>query len=127
MELEHVALNVADPHSMAQWYAEHLDMRIVRADDEPPHIHFLADSAGRSMIELYHQTAAEVPDYTAIDPFTLHLAFSVPDIEGVRGKLIAAGATAAGEIFTIGNAQLAFLRDPWGVPIQLVQRPQPLI
>jgi len=30
LRLEHVALNVADPRAMADWYVAHLGMRVVR-------------------------------------------------------------------------------------------------
>jgi hypothetical protein len=49
-------------------------------------------------------------------------------MEGVHQRLIAAGATAEGEINTTGRGdQLAFLRDPWNIVIQLVKRGKPLL
>jgi catechol 2,3-dioxygenase-like lactoylglutathione lyase family enzyme len=128
MKLEHVALNVAEPVRMAQWYVEHLGMRIVRAQEESPHAHFLVDQAGMSVIEIYNNPAAAVPDYASLHPLMLHFAFVVDDIVGVRDALLAAGGTAEGEIATnaVGD-QLAFVRDPWHVPLQLVKRTTPLL
>ena len=42
--------------------------------------------------------------------------------------MIAAGATPAGEVTTspVGD-QLAMLRDPWGLAIQLVKRSRPMV
>ena len=128
MKLEHVALNVENPAGMAKWYADNLAMRIIRADDESPFIHFIADKDGQSMLELFNNPAVEVPDYAAIDPFVLHLAFLAEDIEGERERLITAGATAVGEITPAPTGdQLAFLRDPWKVPFQLIKRLKPLL
>jgi glyoxylase I family protein len=126
MKIEHVALNVSEPAKAAQWYVENLGMRIVKGLDKAPFTHFLADKAG-GMIELYSNPAAPIPDYTAIHPLTLHIAFMVDDMEATRSRLIEAGATAEGEISNLDNGdQLAMLRDPWGVAIQLARRGQPL-
>ena len=46
VRLEHVALNVSDPVQMAQWYVEHLNMRILREGPPPINGRFLADNAG---------------------------------------------------------------------------------
>ena len=127
MKLEHVALNVPDPVNAAKWYVENLEMRVVRASVEAPYIHFLADSEGQVMLEIYNNPKAAVPDYSSQSPLILHIAFAVEDITGIRTRLIAAGAMAEGEIDSnaMGD-QLAILRDPWGVPLQLAQRHQPL-
>ena len=127
MKLEHVALNIPDPKAAAAWYAENLNFRIVKASDTGPFIHFLADQHG-SMLEFYNNPAGAVPDYQAMSPFTLHLAFTVDDINAVHQKLINSGATREGEIQTTAEGdQLVFLRDPWGVMLQLVKRNRPLL
>jgi catechol 2,3-dioxygenase-like lactoylglutathione lyase family enzyme len=126
MKIEHVALNVSDPVQAAQWYVKNLGMRVVKGLDKTPYTHFLADQAGQ-MIEIYSNPAAAVPDYHAMHPLILHIAFMVEDMEGTRSRLIAAGATAEGEISKLDNGdQLAMLRDPWGVAIQLAKRGRPL-
>ena len=128
MRLEHIAFNVADSAAVAAWYAEHLDMRIARAFDEPPFIHFLADSAGKSLIEIYSNPLGEVIDYRRHHAVTFHLAFAVADMDAARERLVAAGASLDGDIDNRANGdRLAFLRDPWGTAIQLVQRVQPMI
>lgn len=128
MKLEHIALNVPDAASMAKWYAENLGMKIVKSMDKAPYIHFIADDAG-SMIEIYSNDNAEVPDYKAISVFTLHLAFTSEDILAQRSELEAAGATIEGELNDklIPGTSMQFLRDPWGICIQLVKRDKPLI
>jgi glyoxylase I family protein len=127
MNIEHVALNVADPVALADWYTRHLGMRVVRSLSEPPFTRFLADESGRVVIEVYHQKAP-VPDYASMDPMVLHLAFTTPDIRSTRDRLLQAGATRAAEITsTPSGDEMTFLRDPWGVVIQLVKRARPLI
>ena len=110
MRLEHAAFNVSDPAGLAAWYVEHLGMRIVRAFDEAPYIHFLADSAGKSLIEVYSNPLGAIIDYGAHHAVTFHLAFAVEDMEGERARLVAAGAAQDGEIDHRANGdKLAFL------------------
>lgn len=122
MKLEHAAINVPDSRAAADWYVEHLGMKIVVAADAPPYIRFISDGAG-SMIELYTNTTVPMPNYSAIDPFNLHFAFAVENMESARDALVAAGASVVGDItVTPAGDQLLFLRDPWQVPIQIVKR-----
>ena len=80
------------------------------------------------MFELYHNATAPVPDYRAIHPLTLHVAFFVDDVADVRSKLLQAGATAEGEISSNDEGdQFAMLRDPWGLAVQLVKRTAPMV
>ncbi len=128
MRLEHVALNVSDPDAMAQWYTSHLGMQIVRHIPTPNAIYFLSDSAQRSMIEIYRNPAAPVPDYASLAPLALHLAFTTSDMEAEIARLVAAGATHVAPIETTpAGDRLTFLRDPWQIPIQLAQRKTPML
>jgi glyoxylase I family protein len=127
MNIEHIALNVPDPVAMAEWYTRSLGMRVVRSFDNATHTHFIGDESGRVVLEMYRHESAPVPDYFAMDPMVLHIAFVTPQVEETRQRLLAAGATAVGETtLTPAGDQLAMLRDPWGVPVQLVRRARPL-
>jgi glyoxylase I family protein len=128
MKIEHVAFNIRDPVAAAEWYVKHLGMRVVRKSGEPTYTHFLADAAGRAVVEIYNNPKAAVPDYPATDSLVLHLAFAVDDIHGARERLLRAGATAEGEIArTPTGDEIAMVRDPWGFAIQLVKRAVPLV
>ena len=128
VRLEHVGLNVADPVKAAQWYVDNLGMKILREGPAPIHARFLADTAGNMMLELYHNPPEAVPNYAAMDPLLLHVAFTVEDVEAIRSKLIAAGATAVDEVTTTpAGDKLAMLRDPWGLAIQFVRRANPML
>jgi glyoxylase I family protein len=127
MNIEHIALNVADPVAAADWYTRHLGMRVVRRPPGDTQTHFLADAAGRVVLELYRQTKAPIPDYFAMDPMVLHIAFVVRDVSAERTRLVGAGAKAIGDVTrTDSGDQLAMLRDPWGLAVQLVKRATPL-
>ncbi len=125
MKIEHLAFNVQDPPAVADWYVENLGMKIVKAGDPPISVRFLADDGG-NMIEIYHNDAAPMTDYSTQDPLTLHLAFLADDCAATRDRLLQAGATSAGDMFEVGGDILAMLRDPWGFAIQLAQRQTPL-
>ncbi|RMG37005.1 MAG: VOC family protein [Planctomycetota bacterium] len=127
MRIEHFAINVPAPLEAARWYVEHLRMRVVRRVMEPPWAHFLQDAAGLTTIEIYGNRDVSMPDYHAMDPRVFHIAFAVEDVAAERERLLAAGAVSAGEIVRTPNGDtMVFLRDPWGVPLQLVYRRQPL-
>ncbi|HVM59451.1 MAG TPA: VOC family protein [Verrucomicrobiae bacterium] len=123
MKIEHVALNVADPVAMATWYEANLGMRTVRSFGPPNHARFMADASGQTMLEIYRNPKAPVPDYPKMDPLILHVAFAVDDVKATRARLMQAGATAVGEMtVTDSGDELAMLRDPWGLAVQLVKR-----
>ena len=128
MEIEHLGLNVPDPAAMADWYVAHLGMRVVLAKDEPLPVRFLADSAGDVMLEVYRNPAADLPDYSPVDPLVIHLAFSSDNVPRDYARLLAAGAAPASEPATLPTGdEIAIVRDPWGFPVQLVKRRQPMI
>ena len=127
MNIEHVAINVADPVALADWYVRHLGMSVVRKVDGPPFTRFIADAAGHVVLEVYHQDAP-VPDYASYHHFVFHVAFMTNDVAGVRARLVAAGATPATEITQSPDGDImTFVRDPWGIVIQLVRRGRPLL
>jgi glyoxylase I family protein len=128
MKIEHTAYQVEDPVAMAAWYVQHLGLTVKRAQAERPFGQFLADDGDAVMLELYNNPAVDVPDYRAIDPLILHIAFWTDDVEATRARLLAAGATAEGEaVVTPAGDHVAMLRDPWGMPIQFVHRARPML
>ncbi len=127
MNIEHLALQVEDPAAMGEWLIQHLRMRVRRAGDPPVSVRFIVDEGGRTMLELYRNQTAPLPDYRNMDPALLHVAFASEDIEADCDKLVAAGATVvAAPSTTATGDQLAMLRDPWGLPLQLVKRALPM-
>ena len=128
IRLEHVAINVENPVEMAKWYCEHLDMKIIRKGPPPINMHFISDSGENMMLEIYHNPPDAVPDYASMNPLMLHIAFMVDDVKATCRKLTSAGATVASEVtITDSGDELAMLRDPWGVPIQILKRAEPML
>jgi len=128
IRFEHIGLNVADPVKAAQWYVDHLGMKILREGPAPANARFVGDAGWNMMFEFYHNPPDAVPDYASMDPLLLHIAFFVDDVDAVRAGLIAAGATAVGDATTTpAGDRIAMLRDPWGLAIQFVRRADPML
>ena len=128
MKIEHTAYQVEDPVAVARWYVEHLGLTVKRAQNEKPFGQFLADDGDSVMLEFYNNPKVGVPDYRAIDPLILHIAFWTDDVQATRARLLAAGASAEGEaLVTPTGDHVAMLRDPWGLAIQFVHRASPMI
>jgi catechol 2,3-dioxygenase-like lactoylglutathione lyase family enzyme len=125
MKFEHFALNVRDARVAAKWYVDHLGLRIARSRPDEPYTHFLADDTGRVIFELYSNPAAVVPDYATTHPLCFHIAFTAAEPHATQSRLIAAGASAAYEETLPDGSLLVMVRDPWGVPLQLVKRVTP--
>ncbi len=128
MRVEHVAFNVEDPLEMGRWYVEHLGFQVKRRVMEAPWAHFLIDSTGNTMLEIYGNKNAPLPDYRNMHPGILHLAFVSDDIEADGKRLCAAGGTREGDIAPLpGGDTMIFIRDPWGFTLQLVKRATPML
>ena len=127
MKLEHVALLVADPVAVAEWYEAHLGMRVVRKGDAPG---TLASSPTTRARACSRSTRARPPCRTT--PRWTRSCCTSPsrpdDVGATRARLIAAGATPVGEVVvTPAGDRFAMLRDPWGLALQLARRARPLV
>jgi len=127
MQIEHAAWTVEDPVAAAEWYVAHLEMSVVREGPPPANARFLADGTGRILLEIYSNPKVTVPDYRNTDPLIIHLAFNVDDVPAAHARLIGAGATEVDPVSTLENGDmLSMLRDPWGFPVQLMKRANPM-
>jgi catechol 2,3-dioxygenase-like lactoylglutathione lyase family enzyme len=124
MKLEHFALNVPDAPAHAAWYVTHLGMTIASRCDVAPYTHFLTDGAGHTLIELYSKPGTE---YATAHPQCYHLAVVAGDARAECARLKQAGAAPSSEISRADGTLLIMMLDPWGVAIQLCQRPKPFV
>ena len=127
MNIEHFAYQVEHPAAAADWYIEHLAFSVKKSADTPVPVRFLADVSGRVMIEIYNNPKVKTPDYASMDPLLLHLAFCCDQVPENAARLQAAGATLVSGPEEINGDELAMLRDPWGLAIQLCNRKQPMV
>ncbi len=128
MKIEHFAYQVNDPDASAKWHCQNLGFSIKREADVPCPVRFLADETGQVMLEIYNNPAVKTPDYASMDPLLLHVAFCCGDLPATVARLTAAGAVrVSGPEKTASGDELAMLRDPWGLAIQLVSRADPMV
>ncbi len=126
MKFEHFALNVPDARGHGPVVRRPTSACASRAPaSDAPFTSFLADDTGRVIFEVYSNPAAPYPDYSAAHPLCFHVAFVADDPAAVRTKLVAAGATPAYEETLPDGSFLIMVRDPWGIPLQLVRRVTP--
>lgn len=126
MKIEHFAFNVEDPLATAQWYCDHLGFS-VKVKIERAHTHFLADSSGQVMIEIYNNPPGEVPNYQNMNPLQLHLAFVSENPVADALRLCEAGAKEVDDVQLPDGSHLKMLKDPWGFSIQLCKRGIPML
>lgn len=129
MEIEHFAINVKDAVALADWYATHLGLNIIRCNRAaPPFESFMIDSKGKTIFEVYADPQADFVEYGKLSPYTFHIAFKVTEIEDVIKTLVAAGASYDGKLLTNSTKdKVTFIRCPWGIALQFVERNEPLV
>ena len=91
-------------------------------------VRFIADEGNKVMLEVYNNPEVQVPDYAAMNPLHLHVAFVCDDPGGTARRLVHAGAKlVSGPEIKPNGDELVMLRDPWGLPIQLCRRASPMV
>jgi lactoylglutathione lyase len=124
----HTMIRVRDLDKSLKFYADLLGMKVLRQRDYPTGKFTLAfvgygEEAGNTVIELTH-------NWEQAEPYNLgtafgHLAIGVPDVYKTCERLATAGVKIprpAGPM-AHGGSVIAFIEDPDGYRIELVQRP----
>jgi len=123
----HTMLRVRDLNRSLDFYTTHLGMTLLRQNEYPDGRFTLAfvgygDEASTAVIELTH-------NWDQTEPYSLgtgygHIALGVPDIYGTCRALEAAGVkiTRPPGPMKHGTTVIAFIEDPDGYKIELIQR-----
>lgn len=128
IKIEHIALIVKDPIKMAKWYSQNLGFTIIKEMNSSPFAHFIADESKNILLEIYNPGNIKIPNYKKQDPVIFHLAFLVKDVALEQKRLISEGASLVSSAATLSTGDIvAMLKDPWGIPIQLVKRKKKMI
>lgn len=126
MRLLHTMLRVGNMQRSIEFYTELLGMKLLRTADNEEYKYSLAflgygDEADHTVLELtYNWGVTEYEHGTAFG----HIAIGVDDIYGTCERLSAAGADvyrAPGPVKG-GSTLIAFVRDPNGYAIELIER-----
>lgn len=126
-QLLHTMIRVLDLDASIDFYTRHLGMKVLRRTDYPEGKFtnvFIGygDEARNAVIELTHNWGREEP-YELGTAFG-HLAIAVPDIYGACAAMEQAGvkiARAPGPM-KHGTTVIAFIEDPDGYKIELIER-----
>jgi len=126
MIFEHFALNIVNVDNVVSWYVKNIGLKVVSEQKEPPFMTFLADSSGRVIMEIYHRPDEAITEFSKQHPLTFHVAFVSENAHEDRSRLEVKGASFFEEVRKEDGSHLIMLRDPWGMPLQLCQRAQPM-
>ena len=126
MRLLHTMLRVNDLDASLEFYCDVLGMRLLRRTDYPSGEFTLAfvgygDESDTAVIELTHNWGRS--SYTLGDAFG-HVAIGVPDIVATCDAIRAKGGKITREPGPMkhGSTLIAFVEDPNGYKIELIQR-----
>jgi catechol 2,3-dioxygenase-like lactoylglutathione lyase family enzyme len=111
---DHIHLNVPDPAAAADWYGKYFGGR--RITEAPNRLMF-----GSTRLLFLQKADAKPSSGSAVD----HVGFSFADLDAKMKEFEAAGikiVTPARE--APGLFKLAFVEDPWGTRIEVVQDPE---
>ena len=127
MRLLHTMLRVGDLERSIAFYTEVLGMQLLRRSENPEYRYSLAflgfdgGNPGQAEIELTHNWDTREYDMgTAYG----HIALGVPDAYAACEKIKAAGGNVTREAGAVkgGTTVIAFVTDPDGYKIELIQR-----
>lgn len=125
----HTMLRVLDLEKSLDFYVNKLGMKLLRRTDYPSGEFTLAfvgygDEKDHAVIELTHNWGQKEP-YTIGSGYG-HIAIGVPDIYGLCESLRAAGVKIPRPPGPMkhGGSVIAFLEDPDGYKIELIERKQ---
>jgi catechol 2,3-dioxygenase-like lactoylglutathione lyase family enzyme len=111
---DHIHLNVPDPAAAATWYEKYFDGH--RVPEGPDRLMF-----GSTRFLFMRKADAKPSSGGAID----HLGFSFPDLDAKMKAFEAAGIKIVTPMRDApGLFKLAFVEDPWGTRIEVVQDPE---
>lgn len=113
---DHVHMTVPDPQAAARWYQEHIGGELIDGRDDRILV-------GTTRIMFLPGEGRQPSEGSAVD----HLGFSFTDLDAKVQELAAAGATVTTQPREVeGLFKLAFVNDPWGTRLELVEDPQHL-
>ncbi len=125
MRFSHTSITVRDMDESVRFYTQALGLELERRREIPENraeIAFVRDPLSGMRIELTWWTEKkELAEGDQLD----HLAFEVPDLDAAMRELQAQGAKVARAPYTLKGSsnRIAFVNDPNGIWIELLERP----
>src|SRR5262245_16013434 len=111
---DHIHLNVPDPATACNWYEKNFGGK--RITEAPDRLMF-----GSTRFMFLRKADATPSAGSSID----HVGFSFPDLDAKMKEFEAAGVKITSPVRDVaGLFKLAFVEDPWGTRIEVVQDPE---
>lgn len=123
----HVAIKTDDLDTSKAFYREHFDAEVVERGDAADGegataVNYVTLDIADKLVYLFDEAPYEAAGLVDHVPSGfLHYGFVVPDADAAHGELSAAGIEFLMEPTTFGDLRIAFLTDPDGVRIELIE------
>jgi lactoylglutathione lyase len=126
MRILHTMLRVGDLPRAIAFYTGALGMKLLRTTDRPEQKYTLAfvgygDESEHAVLELTYNYGV---DHYELGAAFGHIAIGVDDIQGICSRVAQAGGKVVREPGPVkgGSTVIAFLQDPDGYKIELIDR-----
>jgi lactoylglutathione lyase len=122
MQLLHTSITVKDMDESIAFYTRTFGMTLVRREEikqNNAEIAFLSMDGTNHRIELTWWR--DKKDYSEGDQLD-HIAFGVEDVAGFVRKMKDDGVEVAKEPYSLGSGRIAFIKDPNGIWLELIER-----
>jgi lactoylglutathione lyase len=128
MRFLHTMLRVGDLQRAIDFYTQVLGMQLLRTSENPEYKYSLAflgfegGNPGQAELELTYNWGV---DHYELGTAYGHIAIGVPDVYAACDKISASGGQVTREPGPVkgGTTVIAFVTDPDGYKIELIQRP----
>jgi lactoylglutathione lyase len=126
MRILHTMLRVGDLQRSVAFYTGVLGMKVLRTTDRPEQKYTLAfvgygDESSQAVLELTYNYGV---DHYELGGGFGHIAIEVPDVAAACNEVRARGGTVTREAGPVkgGTTVIAFVQDPDGYKIELIER-----
>ncbi len=126
MALAHVSIRTSDMDRSVRFYETHFGMKLASRRAIPQNdaeIAFLESEGSGLTLELTWYKSQKKFEQAPYERRTFdHLAFRVDDCAALVERMRAAGAVVSDEPFMLGASKIAFVEDPDGTLIEIIER-----
>ncbi len=122
MKMLHTSVNVKDMDRSISFYTRKMGMKLESRREikqNNAEIAFLSIEGSNHNIELTWWK--DKTDYAEGDQLD-HIAFSVEDMDEFMGRMRSDGVEIAKEPYMLGTGRIAFIKDPNGIWIEIIER-----
>ncbi|WP_281193485.1 VOC family protein [Halorubrum sp. F4] len=123
----HVAIKTDDLDASERFYRDHFDAEVVERGDaadgeEATAVNHITLAVADKLVYLFDEAPYEAAGLVdSVPTGFLHFGYVVPDVDAAHDDLADAGVEFVMEPTVFGDLKIAFLRDPSGVRVELLE------